>query len=519
MTMRKYLYTAVFISGLTSLAIEMASSRLLGAVFGTSNLVWASIIGLILIYLTVGNFLGSFWADRYATPRTFFLVLIWAAVAIGIVPLISRPVLRMAADAFDQLALGVLFGSFTAVLILLFVPITLLGMASPFAIRLAVQDAKDVGRISGQIYAISTLGSFVGTFLPSLLTIPLIGTYRSFLTFSAILLVMGLIGLWKSSGVKAALPYLLVFPALIAVSIWGLPGGDKATPGLVYETESAYNYIQVIEREQFHYLRLNEGQGVHSIYHPTVSNYQGPWEQVVVAPFFNPANYDPAQVQRIAIVGLAAGTTARQATQVYGPVPIDGYEIDPKIVEAGRKYFDMNEKNLNVIVQDGRWGLEHSPYHYQIISVDAYQPPYIPFRLTTREFFQIVYDHLAADGVMVINVGRSPSDRSLINSLSSTILTVFPSVHVIDIPGSFNSIIFASAQPTQETDLFKNYLYLKNSPGTPALLLESMEITLSSLQPAPQVGQIFSDDHAPIEWITNNMILSFLFSDDMENMQ
>ncbi|MCE1252296.1 MAG: fused MFS/spermidine synthase [Anaerolineae bacterium] len=517
--MRKYLYTAVFISGLTSLAVEMASSRLLGAVFGTSNLVWASIIGLILIYLTVGNFLGGFWADRYASPRNFYLILIGAAIAIGIVPLVSRPVLKLAAEAFDQLTLGVLFGSFSAVLILLFIPITLLGMASPFAIRLAVQDNKDVGRISGQIYAISTLGSFVGTFLPSLITIPLFGTYRTFLILSAILLFAGLIGLWLSAGIKKVLPFFLFIPALILVNFWGLPGGDKATPGLIYETESAYNYIQVIEREQFNYLRLNEGQGVHSIYHPTVSNYHGPWEQVVVAPFFNPANYDPAQVQRIAIVGLAAGTTARQATQVYGAVPIDGFEIDPKIVEAGQKYFDMNEKNLNVIIQDGRWGLEHSPYRYQIISVDAYQPPYIPFHLTTREFFQIVYDHLAEDGVMAINVGRSPSDRSLINSLSSTILTVFPSVHVIDIPGSFNSIIFASARPTHEVDLFKNYLYLKNNPGTPALLLESMEITLSNLQPAPEAGLVFSDDHAPIEWITNNMILSFLFSNEMENIQ
>jgi predicted membrane-bound spermidine synthase len=217
--MRKYLYIAVFISGLSSLAIEMASSRLLGSVFGTSNLVWASIIGLILIYLTVGNFLGGFFADRFASPKTFYLILTWAAISIGIVPLISRPVLRMAADAFDQLQLGVLFGSFTAVLILLFVPVTLLGTASPFAIKLAIQDSKDVGRISGKIYAISTLGSFIGTFLPTLVTIPLMGTYRTFLTFSAILLVPSLIGLWKSSGIKTILPYLIAIPALAGMAI------------------------------------------------------------------------------------------------------------------------------------------------------------------------------------------------------------------------------------------------------------------------------------------------------------
>jgi spermidine synthase len=517
--MRKFFYLAVFISGMTSLAVEMAASRLLGNVFGTSNLVWASIIGLILIYLAVGYFLGGFWADRFATPATFFRILIWAAITIGVVPLVSRPVLSLAANAFDQLQLGVLFGSFTSVLILLSIPVTLLGMASPFAIRLAVGDAKDIGRISGRIYAISTLGSFIGTFIPSLVTIPLFGTYRTFIIFSAVLLVTGIIGFWRISGFKKTVPYLVGTVLLAVMAIWGLPGGDKNTPGQVYETESAYNYIQVIEREGFFYLRLNEGQGVHSVYHPTVTNFYGPWEQVMVSPFFNPAPYDPAQVKRIAIVGLAAGTAARQASIAFGPVPIDGYEIDPKIVDIGRKYFDMNEFNLNVIVQDGRWGLSHSPYKYQIISIDAYRPPYIPFHLITREFFQMVYQHLANDGVMTINVGRSPKDRSLINALSSTILTVFPNVYIIDIPNSFNSIIFATAKPTQVTNLFKNYRYLKDNPGTAPLLLESMEVALSSLQPAAQPGEVFTDDRAPIEWITNNMVLNFLLSNEMETSQ
>jgi len=517
--MRKYLYFAVFISGMTSLAVEMAASRLLGNVFGTSNLVWASIIGLILIYLAAGYFMGGYWADRFASPNTFFQILIWSALTIGIVPLVSRPVLRLAADAFDQLQLGILFASFTSVLILLSVPVTLLGMASPFAIRLAVGDAKDVGRISGRIYAISTLGSFIGTFIPALITIPLMGTYLTFLTFSAALLLTGIIGLWRSSGFKKTIPYFLAAVLLAVLAVWGLQGGEKNTPGQVYETESAYNYIQVIQREGFSYLRLNEGQGVHSVYHPTVTNYYGPWEQVMVSPFFNQAPYDPAQVKRIAIVGLAAGTAARQTTIAFGPVPIDGYEIDPKIVDVGRKYFDMNEPNLNVIVQDGRWGLSHSPYKYQIISIDAYRPPYIPAHLITREFFQMVYQHLTEDGVMTINVGRSPQDRSLINALSSTILTIFPNVYVIDIPNSFNSIIFATAKPTQVTNLYKNYRYLKDNPGTAPLLLESMELALSSLQPAPPHSEIFTDDRAPIEWITNNMVINFLFSNEMESSQ
>ena len=462
MTTRRLLFTTVFISGLTSLALEMAASRLLERTFGMSNLVWAFIIGMILIYLAGGYFLGGYWADRSPSYRTFFQILIWAALSIALIPLISKPVLRAAADAFDQLQIGLLAGAFTSVLVLLIIPVTLLGTASPFAIRLAVQQTDTVGKISGKIYAISTLGSFIGTFLPVLFLIPTIGTYRTFLVLSAILLLTAWVGLWRTAGGRIALAYLWT-PILLALIWWvGLSGPDKDTAGMIYETESSYNYLQVLESNQYRVLRMNEGQGMHSVYHPTILNYYGPWEMVLVAPYFNAYPYPPENVKSMAIVGLAAGTTARQATSVYGSIPIDGYEIDQKVVDIGRKFFDMNEPNLNVIVQDGRWGLEHSTRQYQIISVDAYRPPYIPWHLTTREFFKIVKEHLTQDGVMVINVGRAPNDRRLVEALSSTILSVFPSVHVVDVPGTFNTIIYATVQPTVDENLILNYGYLLN---------------------------------------------------------
>ncbi len=514
-----YLYIAVFFSGLTSLAVEMAASRLLGNVFGTSNLVWASIIGLILIYLTLGYFIGGKWADHSPSFRTFYQILVWAALMIGIVPVISKPVLSLAANAFDQLQLGILFGSFLAVLILLIVPVILLGTTSPFAIRLAVKDSREIGSMSGRIYAISTLGSFIGTFVPVLLLIPLIGTYRTFVTFSGILLVVALIGLWRAAGWRAILPYLWMPPLVIGLFIWGVKGTEKATTGQVYETESAYNYIQVLDQNGLFMLRLNEGQGIHSVYSPTQLNFNGPWEQVSVGPFFNPAPYDPSRVINMAIVGLAAGTSARQATAIYGPIPIDGFEIDPKIIEVGRKYFDMNEPNLNVIIQDGRWGMAHSTKHYQVISIDAYRPPYIPWHLATKEFFEIVRQHLTEDGVVVMNVGRAPGDRRLINTLGSTLLTVFPSVHVVDIPNAFNSILYATVQPTQDSNLALNLDYLTRRGNVSPLLLASMRLALANLQPPPSPDTIFTDDLAPIEWITNNMVLKFLITENVEDLR
>ena len=504
---------------MTSLAVELAASRLLGNVFGTSNLVWASIIGLILIYLTVGYFLGGRWADRSPHLHTFYGILAWAAFFVGLIPIIAHPILRFSADAFDQLEMGVLAGSFVAVMILFIVPVTLLGTASPFAIRLGITDSREAGKISGRIYAISTLGSFVGTFLPVLLLIPTIGTFRTFLFFSGLLLVVALVGLVATSGWRKAAVYAWMPVLLAALAWWGLQGPDKASTGQIYETESAYNYIQVLESNGIRSLRLNDGQGIHSMYSPTQLSFRGPWEQVLAGPYFNPAPYDPASVKSIAIVGLAAGTTARQATAVYGHIPIDGYEIDPKIIAVGRKFFDMNEPNLNAIPQDGRVGLENSPRKYNIISVDAYRPPYIPPHLTTREFFQIVRDHLTDDGVLVINIGRGPNDRSIINALGTTVRTVFPSIYVMDLPGTFNSILYATAQPTQASNLAANLQYLSQRAGTHPLLLTAVQTALVTLQPPPDQTIVMTDDKSPIEWLTNNMVISFVLFGDMEELK
>ncbi|HSO27505.1 MAG TPA: fused MFS/spermidine synthase, partial [Anaerolineales bacterium] len=372
--MNKYLYFTVFASGMTVLAIELSASRLLGSVFGDSNLVWASIIGLILIYLTIGYFVGGWWADRSPYPRTMYGALAWGAFTSGLVPLAARPVLTLAANAFDVLQIGMLFGSFITVLILFSVPVTLLGTISPFAIRISIDDPKTAGVTAGRLYAISTLGSFVGTFLPVLVLIPLIGTTATFMVFSLFLLLVALVGLLLVEGWRTALRWVWMPLALLALAVWLLGRPIKNTRGQIYETESAYNYIQVLEVDGFRILRLNEGQGVHSVYHPDILDYEGPWEQFLAAPFFNAPVFTPEQVNSMAIVGLAAGTTARQAVEVFGPIPIDGYEIDPEIIAVGQAYFGLDLPSVQAIPADGRWGLQQSERRYTIIGVDAYRP-------------------------------------------------------------------------------------------------------------------------------------------------
>ncbi len=514
---------AVFTAGMSTLAVEMTASRLLGSVFGASNLIWANVIGLILLYLAAGYFIGGRWADRSPYPRTFYRILVWGAFLCALVPLVARPVLRAAASAVAGAEAGLAIGSFIAVLVLFSAPITLLGTASPFAIRLAVPSVENAGRVSGRIYAISTLGSLAGTFLPVLLIIPEFGTTATFLIFSGLLFAVGLIGLLQSGGARALM--VLWMPLLIVV-LWALTtaGPLRAAPAgltLLFEDESAYNYIQVLEDHAGNrYLSLNEGQGVHSQYHPTTYRYGRTWDYFLTAPYFNAAPVSPGSVQRLALVGLAAGTVARQYAHVYPDIAIDGIEIDPEIIEAGYRYFDMDPirlPQLNAIAGDGRYALSQLTGTYDVVGIDAYRPPYIPWHLTTVEYFEEIRSKLAENGAVVINAGRTNDDRRLVDALSATMGLVFPSVHAMDVPASFNTILVATIQPTLPEFLADNLALLP--ADAPALLRGTLTLGVGTLVPVRTGGVIFTDDRAPVETLVDSLVLNFLLSGGADQLR
>lgn len=516
--MRKLLYLTVFLSGMSALAAEFGASRLLQMRFSSITLVWAVIIGLILIYFAIGYALGGRLADRSPNLSTFFSVNAWGGLTLCIVPLVAQPVLRYASLASDALNFQVMGAAFLATLVLFSVPVTLLAMTSPFALRLLLQDSRKAGNIAGNVSAIGTIGAVIGAFLPTLLLFDLVGAARSILVFGLIMLLLGAIGLLVIGLKRNAAFFGLVLAFFIGMFIFGDFHG-KDTPGQIYEDESAYNYIEVLEIDGYRYLRLNDGQGVHSTYHPTQLFYGGPWEQFLVGPFFNEAPYRSEQVERIAVVGLAAGTTARQATAIFGPIPIDGYEIDPKIIQVGRDYFEMTMPNLNAYATDGRWGMERSPHQYSLIIVDAYKPPYIPPNLTTREFFGILHARLATDGVLAINIGRTANDRRLINDLGATIAERFPSIYVMDIPYTFNSILYATKSETRLENLVANYNLLQLDAASHPALLTATAVTLANLRETPSGGRVYTDDWAPVESVTNDMIIQFILGGGIEILQ
>ena len=492
---------------MTTLASEVAAFRLLGNIFGTSNIVWASIIGLILLYLAIGYFIGGRWADRSPETTTFFSIMAWGAFTTGLIPFFSRPVLLQASKTLAALDAPATAGAFLGTMLIFAVPVTLLGCLSPFAIRLLISEPSRSGEISGKVYALSTCGSLLGSFLPILVFIPLIGTRLTYLFFASILLFIAITGLWFSNRNKTW-RHLWMIAALLGLGLIASRGNLRPVAGLIFEHESPYNLIQVVERENTRYLLLNEGQGVHSIYNPNTIKSGGTWDYYLAAPFFNAPPFLPSDVQTAAIIGLAAGTISRQYTEVYGEIPITGIEIDGDIIAAGRRYFAMQHDNLNIVQSDGRVGLANLTDRFSVIAVDAYRLPYIPWHMTTQEFFNEARSHLQERGVLAINVGRTPNDRRLVDALSATLLTVFPSVHVIDVPDTFNTILVATLQHSKPNNLIAN---LNDLPGNAHPILRSaIKRSVENLRTTNAIGPIFTDDRAPVEQLTNSILLHYL---------
>jgi spermidine synthase/MFS family permease len=513
------LIVLVFVAGASSLAVELSASRLLAPYFGTSLFVWANLIGLILLYLTIGYYFGGRLADRFPRPGVLYLLTSVAAFLVGVIPFISRPILGWSLTSFATYSISVFYGSLVAVILLFAIPMILLGCVSPFAIRLRIEQVGRSGHTAGQLYAISTAGSILGTFLPVLWLIPTIGTRYTFFVFAVSLLLVSIVGLittqlsiprlpdtrrWLD---KSLLSILLLIPMGAAIlSINGPikpPSGSDGGGVLVAERESAYNYIQVVRVGEQMQLILNEGLAIHSIYDPNQILTQGPWDYFMIAPYLNKPPFTQSQVHRACIIGLGAGTISRELTAAYGPIPIDGVEIDGTIVDLGRQYFHMNEPNLNVIVQDGRYFLRTTPHKYDIIGIDAYQQPYVPFQLTTLEFFQEVRAHLTPTGVTVINAGRTSKDFRLVEALAQTMHGVFSNVYIIDTERFTNSIIIGTNAPTS-LDNFRT-----NAAGLTNPLLQSVaqaSTTYGNMREERITNIYFTDDRAPVEQLIDQII-------------
>jgi spermidine synthase len=486
----------VFVVGTGSLGAEIAAVRLLAPYFGASTIVWANTIGIVLVALSIGYWLGGRLADRHPNMRGLCLLALAAAGLLALVPFAADPLLDVAVDALDSISAGAFLGSLLAVLVLVAVPVLLLGAVSPYAVRLAVGTVEEAGTVAGRLYALSTAGSLAGTLISALLLIPLVGTRRTFLIFA---LAIALMAVW---GLRPMRRYALApaaIAALIALPVGTLKAGDTDGGQVIHEAETEYQYARVIEYPDGHRtLELNEGQAQHSIYYPDTVLTGDVWDGHLVLGF---AAFDESP-GRVAILGNAAGTTSRAYEEFFPQTRIDGVEIDGELSDIGREYFDMNNPRLHLYHEDARPFLRRIDAQYDQISVDAYRQPYIPFYLTTVEFFETVRDRLRPGGVLVVNAGHPEGQDDLEKVLTATIGEVFPNV-LRDPIEDTNTLLVASEAPLSAARL-------REAAGDmPARLRGTALAAAARLQPRLRGGAVYTDDKAPVEWLIDKSIVDY----------
>jgi spermidine synthase len=486
----------VFVVGAASLGAEIAVARLLAPYFGASTIIWANTIATVLVALSAGYALGGRLADRAPYMSRLCQIVLAAAVLLGAVPFLSGPLLRVASTAIGSLSVGAFFGSLVAVLALVAIPVLLLGTVAPFAIRLSLERTQEAGSVSGRLYALSTAGSLLGTFLAALVLIPFAGTHRTFLAFALALAIVAVAGLPRRS---------LVVPAVLAVLLALPPGGvdlQIAAGGrVIYETETQYQYARVIEQPSGErQLQLNEGVATHSVYVPgsyLTGNY---WDGFLVLPFA----VRPLAPARIAILGDAAGTTARAYGHYFPQTTIDAVELDGRLTDIGRRFFALGTRpQLHTIAADARPWLASVSRRYDAIFLDAYRQPYIPFYLATREFFAEMRSHLRRDGVVIVNVGHPAGSSALERAVSSTLRAVFPFL-ARDPSEPTNTLLIASTAAISARTLGAS------ASSLPADLRATALASASRLAPALGHGPVYTDDLAPVEWLVDESIIGYV---------
>jgi spermidine synthase len=278
------------------------------------------------------------------------------------------------------------------------------------------------------------------------------------------------------------------------------PGAVKAQSGTVYEAESPYQYFDVrIGPEGQRLLELNEGVVANSVWYPGHVLTGGEWDMFLVLP---PLLDTP--LRRVLVLGNAGGSTARALAALYPGVRIDGVELDEKITDAAQRYFHLDAiPGLRVVTADARAYLLTTDRRYDLICIDAYRQPYIPFQLATQEFFQLARDHLRPGGAVALNVSRVPGHRGLVQALARTVRSVFGNAWSWDAL-RFNTLVFALDRPLSRAELARRVA------DAPAALSPLVPLVRRHVAAAGFEGQLLTDDRAPVEWIADRGMLAYV---------
>lgn len=497
---KSFLYFTAFFSGMSVMAIEQGASRLLAPYFSSSQIVWTVIIGTIMIATAIGNVWGGKAADKNPDPARLYKRLLIVAIWIALIPLVGKYIITGISLVFALFTTNnfLIWASFASCIVLFVFPLMLLGTTTPSLMKYAVTSLSDSGKTVGIIEAVGTIGSILGTFLPTFVTIPAAGTAATFLIFAGVLAVICLLYFILNKKFQVRAVVALVLIAAVAI----VPNKEHFAfwqNNIVYEGESIYNYLQVSETDKATILSTNVLEGVQSIKMKDDTLTGMYYDYALAAPLmagFIP--YEDNSERSVLVLGLGTGTFTGLTYDFYGNPSIDGVEIDQKIVNLADEYFELSP-NVNTVVEDGRAYLQAGSGKnktYDLIMVDAYQDITIPFQMSSIEFFNSVKEHLTPDGVMVVNMNMHTNKEGSINDyLSSTIANVFSEVATVTATNNTNMILFAS----NNEQVFSEYKTMCAELDTQTLFGTQMQAVANSLTPVTNTSLILTDNKAPVE--------------------
>ena len=500
---RLVLMFTAFVAGAVVMALEILGSRLLAPVFGNSLFVWGALIGVILAAMSSGYAIGGWMSDRFPGAAVLATLLLGSGAWTFLIAWKGHPVMFMVAELIDDPR----WGPCLAATLLLAFPAFCLSGVLPALLRLSIADMGHLGRNTGRMIAISTVGSLAGTWGTAFYLLTWMGSMRLIAWLGAIQLLIGMMWLWRAmhSGARtlARATGFLGLVVLALVLAWLGMHPDLVLPAPVYQEDSPYQQIRIRDTQALRYLILD--RTFHAVMWRTdpVELFL-PYSQLMVA-----ALALAPHPQNALILGHGGGSFAKWLARYWPELELDIVEVDPSVVRAAETYFDYRPPaNHHVYVKDARTFLRGMDTRYDIIWLDVFARHLIPFHLTTREFFQLLQMHLKPEGVLVANLastGEGP-DHQRAEAVVATLRSVFPVIESFGVKGSLktktaeseNLIFFAGPR----ADVMTRPEFLSRVAELAAhrrLPVEALNLLDARHQKDWRGGVVLTDDYAPFD--------------------
>ncbi|SMF34191.1 Predicted spermidine synthase with an N-terminal membrane domain [Alteromonadaceae bacterium Bs31] len=477
-------YGTVSITGAAVMMVELLGTRIIGPFYGVSLVVWSSLLSVSLLALSMGYYIGGHCADKgvwLRLPHAIFA----SAVMVAVIPVLSEPVQLM----FN--GFGLRGGALSSAFVLFTPPLLFLGMAGPFVIRMATERLENVGSTAGNVYAISTIGSVLGTLMLGFFLLPMFGTYAILVVLAMVLLCLAVaLAIFENRRLNIGYRLTLwIAPASIIclALLWQLLAHKPANEGyqIVFEEETHYGWVRVVDQKEkdIRWL-MSDASTIGAEYIPTGQGLLGYQSVVSMLPWFKPGS------QNALLIGLGAGHLVSDLAK-YG-IKTDSIEIDPAVAYAAEAYFNLKPTG-KVIVGDARYQVQQLDETYDLIIHDCFTGGSEPFHLLSQEMMHELKAKLKPGGVLAINfVGFTDKERlKPVQAIAATMDSVFThrKNFLVSPNEEFSDYVFIVS------DRELNANTLPNAEASTAWL-SKLEITIPS-----EGGRVITDDFNPLEFL------------------